>query len=760
MFTCCPECKTTFRLSAGDLRRGKGRVRCGDCGDVFNAVEYLAEDPVDNSPVEGSPVDESQPTESAPFTPELSNEPAATADSEDDEPSWQDEQDDQETYDDNSGIYSIGDPDDEVRETPRISLTAVTVAESATEAVARDAVFTAATDSEAALETEDETEAETGAATDDFDDGSTELIAAEQEAAVTEQVPATMVVEDENGNAVFLLDTDEEFDDTLWERIPGVGSDEPVDSVSDDPIFASPAEPIFGAPDLPEDDEFAAAAEDLPDVQLPDEPAAVTEVEVDVAAESEQDTDTSFRDEFEPIKAIQADTLEFNAPEASWSDIFSATGSNAADLEIVDDPPIASSEDDADDPAPAEPVAVDAYIQDDVFDAQNETPAADTSDSLPQLQTDDAAPVNSVAADAEDVNDELWSGTLTEWEQAASETLAAIAGGPQPAAIEPEQPEASKNTEPAADLEQEAADEYMEPAANFQQDAADEDMGAAADLKQEADNAWDDAADDLWDVDAATENDTVGDEAAEDPSGFSFEEASVDSIAARTMGLKHGEYDVQHIVLEDESTSAMLMEALPPEAEEGQEEPPPWQTGIYENVAVAKKSSTWLWFVGGLVLLIVLAVQLVHYNRDSLATSGAWGDTVRMVYGTLGMRLYPEWSTENYEIRGSEAVAGESGPNVMDIRAQVAAIGSAPTGLPHLRVVLRDRWSNEVAARQFSPAEYAAATLPADGIMQPNDTVAAHVTVADPGSGAQGFELEICMPRRSTGLECAGLINK
>jgi len=45
MFTRCPACDTTFRLGAGDLRRAQGRVRCGECSSVFNALEYLTEDP-------------------------------------------------------------------------------------------------------------------------------------------------------------------------------------------------------------------------------------------------------------------------------------------------------------------------------------------------------------------------------------------------------------------------------------------------------------------------------------------------------------------------------------------------------------------------------------------------------------------------------------------------------------------------------------------------------------------------------------------
>ena len=44
MYTTCPECGTTFRLGISDLRRAGGKVRCGECAHVFNAVEYLLED--------------------------------------------------------------------------------------------------------------------------------------------------------------------------------------------------------------------------------------------------------------------------------------------------------------------------------------------------------------------------------------------------------------------------------------------------------------------------------------------------------------------------------------------------------------------------------------------------------------------------------------------------------------------------------------------------------------------------------------------
>lgn len=43
MFTQCPECQTTFRVTAAMLKAAQGRVRCGRCSQVFNALASLIE---------------------------------------------------------------------------------------------------------------------------------------------------------------------------------------------------------------------------------------------------------------------------------------------------------------------------------------------------------------------------------------------------------------------------------------------------------------------------------------------------------------------------------------------------------------------------------------------------------------------------------------------------------------------------------------------------------------------------------------------
>ena len=43
MYTQCPDCSTSFRVTAEVLKQAAGKVRCGGCGNAFNALEYLSE---------------------------------------------------------------------------------------------------------------------------------------------------------------------------------------------------------------------------------------------------------------------------------------------------------------------------------------------------------------------------------------------------------------------------------------------------------------------------------------------------------------------------------------------------------------------------------------------------------------------------------------------------------------------------------------------------------------------------------------------
>jgi predicted Zn finger-like uncharacterized protein len=756
MFTRCPECETIFRLGAHDLRRAAGKVRCGECESVFNALEYLEE-----KAEQLSPVIHSWPTEPANDADSGQPEDSASSDSDDGAPdtlsedNYADQSDRQADHpveesgsdtgldsdedlrnDTGAGILVI-DPTDDYQadaETNQISensnefsvdsavedgpsydesaaesdsdiasaaenkygsayaependngsdpaddeiVSFITPNESTplypevSEAVIK-AIATGQQSSGSNTDDQDETRAYdvaswSGGLGEEIDigaaDATVEFIISDNQDDIEEEIITIItdeadddiddiiddVIDDdqqyaettnEDPDETADADTDE-FNDTIWERIPGVGSNE---TGTNDPLFGGPAEHSDLHPDEPGIDDTLPQLEPLsPDTPADAHPTAV----------SNSDGNT--------------DTLEFNAPADTWSNIFSRTSRTG---------------DKAD-------VAVDT--QSGTVLSENED--HDRSEYPPEPRYDD----NTGLSPADLGNDD-----------------------PMDWASEPDE---------GRDTESTSQDEPVKEALN---DSSTNDTGAALHAE-----IWSDTPEEQHEPAAAQALEKNA--ASEQLSAESFDEE---------------EYDVQHIILSDESEpdSAGLTQAFAAADEEN----PPWQPESLEDVP-EQKSRAPLWLMGGIVVAATLVLQLVHYNRDALAGSPAWGDSVRTIYNGLGMELFPNWSLDDYEIRGSEAIAGESGPNIMDIRAQIASVGKKPTGLPHIRVVLRDRWSNPVAAKTLSPAEYAQPdNLPNNKLMKPNETLAAHVSIIDPGSGAQGFELELCLPRRYTGLECTG----
>jgi len=184
---------------------------------------------------------------------------------------------------------------------------------------------------------------------------------------------------------------------------------------------------------------------------------------------------------------------------------------------------------------------------------------------------------------------------------------------------------------------------------------------------------------------------------------------------------------------------------------------PPWlgngrQSTPVSNSAPEKTSRHRL--IAGVALSIILAGQLLHYNRDTVATHPVYGNIARGFYGLLGSTLYPEWPLGAFEVRGTEAVAGRTSASALDILAKVLVVSDQPVGMPLVRIVLRDRWSNPVASRIFQPVEYLANNYDRTRTVDPGTTLPIEISVADPGIEARGYVVDICLPRRKIGLQC------
>jgi predicted Zn finger-like uncharacterized protein len=158
--------------------------------------------------------------------------------------------------------------------------------------------------------------------------------------------------------------------------------------------------------------------------------------------------------------------------------------------------------------------------------------------------------------------------------------------------------------------------------------------------------------------------------------------------------------------------------------------------------------------LGVVVLALGLLAQGVHYWRDTLAQHPVVGPPLQDAYARLGLPLEPEWNLGAYEVKQWGATS-DVAPGTLRVRASVVNRAARAQPHPLLRVTLLDRFSGKVARREFRPEEYLPGRAAPAGLLAAGARVDADLVIADPGSDAVGFELDVCLMRRGV-LTCGG----
>jgi predicted Zn finger-like uncharacterized protein len=164
-------------------------------------------------------------------------------------------------------------------------------------------------------------------------------------------------------------------------------------------------------------------------------------------------------------------------------------------------------------------------------------------------------------------------------------------------------------------------------------------------------------------------------------------------------------------------------------------------------------SHVWQWLAAP--LLLVLLLQIVHAHRGTLARNPKLGPAVISLYHTFGMNLTPEWNLHAYEIRQWGVVSDTSVPGTLKVRASVKNLAEFPQPYPLLKLVLEDRWGEQVRARELEPREYLDSSAAAERMMAPAQEANATIAIVDPGPDAEGFRFDVCL-RGGSGTVCAG----
>jgi len=215
--------------------------------------------------------------------------------------------------------------------------------------------------------------------------------------------------------------------------------------------------------------------------------------------------------------------------------------------------------------------------------------------------------------------------------------------------------------------------------------------------------------------------------------------------------------------------AADLVAAEPPAHEEieiqGEPEFAPDDAAIAKpapsEAAIAALSGTpenrrpaWQYIAGVSALALVFVLQIVHFNRQSLALSPTFGPAVAKVYGWLGATLTPRWDLTAYSVRQLGAESEGADGTRLRVRVSLQNESARVQPLPLLRLTLEDRFGNPVATRDLEPADYLPKRLADQRLLEPDQRIDAEVHVLDPGKTAMGFVIDACLRSASGGIGC------
>ena len=210
-------------------------------------------------------------------------------------------------------------------------------------------------------------------------------------------------------------------------------------------------------------------------------------------------------------------------------------------------------------------------------------------------------------------------------------------------------------------------------------------------------------------------------------------------------------------------TSMAPVAAIASEAAEA-EEPLPlaaqrWRRPADEEVPEpAASGSVWgtlAWSLGGFVLAVVLAAQVIHHFRQDLVRHPQIGPPLRAAYERLGFDLMPNWDLAAFELRQWGNAADAAAEGRMVVRASLTNRAGFAQPHPVLRLELEDRFGATVATRDFEPADYLKNPSQATRLIAPGSSSEAELLLADPGTEAVGYRLDVCLRESSTLLRCA-----
>lgn len=744
--TKCPECQTVFSVDGEDLARAGGRVRCGDCLGIFDAIANAL------------PVETAQPANAEPEETAAADLPA--------EGDWMAEPDAHAEHEETS------EPASHTETASSLSWTLLEPIDAPDDDMS-DAQPTQPTSGQDSHEDDSPSVSEFRFG----DDTPPEMLEAELDA---------LLDDDRSDSSEAKSPVEPDFD--LTTTMSDVGDADLFDSNWDDLLneldeTGEPGESVTMT--LIDDDSTEAPPLDF---ELADSDTAgvgtsvdldLSRADISLSAPESIDaltlsTNTDYREA--PKFDIYAADDDAQMPDAIPHDI-SATDDVDAEIEETRDSAIeevaATGDADADDTEPDDPEQVEAE-PDDTEQVEAGPDDAEQIEAEVIAVTIDAAEAPALDDEADspaEKTEQLMAPASNDPAVADAEVEARLAA--YHAALEATKSAPVETQEPAANDEDDVA---FDPSALTDMfsavdimatgaEAAAADAGDPADDAQAPGSALDDNAGELTDglaeddaADAAAElADDSTDDAAQTPDDDQPEANEDNAAAAITAD------DVDEEGEEKQDTAALIAAmgaqdngeviVLSGDPDEFDESADAFAESMILSPDLAPAPSRWrLWSGLSAAAVLILGVQALHSYRGAIATTEPWGGYLASVYALFGQTLTPGWDATQMCVERSGGALGTD--NQLDIETVFSNHGDKTMPMPVLKLRITDAYSDTLAGIIIQPRDYLPATDPRTQL-RPGEqaTAIASLDYAEPR--LDGFEVSLCYPGEGGALRCA-----
>lgn len=216
---------------------------------------------------------------------------------------------------------------------------------------------------------------------------------------------------------------------------------------------------------------------------------------------------------------------------------------------------------------------------------------------------------------------------------------------------------------------------------------------------------------------------------------------------------------VETIVMEGDSVTDLLEQAENELAAAGDDAEPELESPELEAAEkpprpASSPAARRAMLAASVLLGALLAVQLVHANRATLATHPLIGNAVAPLYAALGAPVAPAWNIRGWRFESTDGSTDAAGER-LTIHSRIVNGADSPLPYPLVHVSLTDRFDEVIGSRLLAPDEYLAGNASVTRPVPTGAGFTAVFTIDAPAPEATGYKLNVCYPLFGGRVRCA-----